>query len=956
MEGPETSVPLERLLAHRDWVRRVARLLVHDENEADDLEQEVWAEALENPPPADRSLRGWLAMVLRHDLVDRRRSEHGRRRREAARSRPEATPSAADLVAEADAHRRVVVAVMDLAEPYRSTVLYRFFQDLPPAAIAAREGIPVETVRTRLRRAVALLRERLDAGSAGGRGAWSLALLPLVHPPGVPAGGTWIAVGGVAMKASAKVAVLAALLLTGGILLWAFHEERPGGTPETGGGPVAEARRDSLSGEHPGDEGGPGITGLRAPSVPPVPGPAPAKTPQPGKAAVARPVEDDPGGPALPGEVAGRVLLLPDRIPVADSTIRLVGGGPGRDVAPFPDVTKTTTGPSGNFRLRGFAAGDYLFEASAPGHASRTFRATIPQGQGAGDLEVLLGSGGSIEGRVGLIGGAPAVGVQVSASPWAGGASPFETRTDGAGAYRFTELPPGNYRVQVFLGARRERMSSADVAEGKTARLDFPGGAALSGVVRDAELGPLADAAVRLVPAEGPFATVQARTDKGGAYRIEGVEPGEWKVGLQVGGDRGFSSDGAERVKLAEGENRVDLDLGSGALRGEVAGRVFAKATGQGIAGKDVQLALYGVVEGPDASGNSPPLAGMAWADAGGIFRFRALRPGRYRFWAAPHVAGVRELWMDLELLPGQRIEGLDAALDPAPIRERPVSVAFLSGAVRNADGSPVPGATVRAIRGGTMRQAGTDGIGQYRIEGLDPGEWNVQVQVIGAEGYVADAGTATVIAGENRFPIDLGKGDLGGEIAGKVVGRPSGRPLGRTDVVLSLALLVPDGKGNWTPGRLAGLAWPDAEGKFLFRAVRAGRLRIRVDAAGGGGGFRHAETDLDLSAGEKRGDLEIPVEEIRTGKVQYTVNDGEGRPIMAANFTTLRADGARDPWDRGCTSGGGGVYELSYEPGPRRIRVTTDKGAHAAEVDVQVVDGETVKVEVVLRPASEAK
>ena len=123
MAGPAPPVALERLLEHRAWVRRVARSLVADENEADDLEQGVWREALENPPPSGRSLRAWLATALRHDLVDRRRSEAGRRRREEARSRPEAVPAAADLVAEADAHRRVVVAVMDLARRHGLTRL-----------------------------------------------------------------------------------------------------------------------------------------------------------------------------------------------------------------------------------------------------------------------------------------------------------------------------------------------------------------------------------------------------------------------------------------------------------------------------------------------------------------------------------------------------------------------------------------------------------------------------------------------------------------------------------------------------------------------------------------------------------------------------------------------------------------------------------------------------------------
>jgi len=47
MEAPVPPVPLDQLLAHREWVRRMARALVGDENLADDLEQDVWMDALE---------------------------------------------------------------------------------------------------------------------------------------------------------------------------------------------------------------------------------------------------------------------------------------------------------------------------------------------------------------------------------------------------------------------------------------------------------------------------------------------------------------------------------------------------------------------------------------------------------------------------------------------------------------------------------------------------------------------------------------------------------------------------------------------------------------------------------------------------------------------------------------------------------------------------------------------
>jgi len=217
MEDPAPTISLEKLVAHREWVRRVARALVRDESLAEDLEQEVWLDALRSPPRTGRSLGGWLASAMRHNLVDHRRAEGRRRARERAVARPEAGESAADLVAEAEQLRRVVDAVLELGEPYRGTLLLRYFEDLPLREVARRQGVPMETARTRLRRAVATLRERFDAESRGDRAAWCSALLPLAGGPDVPvpplAGAATL--GGVLMAKQALALVAGAVVLLG---------------------------------------------------------------------------------------------------------------------------------------------------------------------------------------------------------------------------------------------------------------------------------------------------------------------------------------------------------------------------------------------------------------------------------------------------------------------------------------------------------------------------------------------------------------------------------------------------------------------------------------------------------------------------------------------------------------------------------------------------------------------
>jgi RNA polymerase sigma-70 factor, ECF subfamily len=73
-------------------------------------------------------------------------------------------PSPADPAAAALAGERAEAlraAVRGLADPYRETVVLRFFGDLPLAGIAAETGRPLGTVKTYLHRGLLMLRRTL---------------------------------------------------------------------------------------------------------------------------------------------------------------------------------------------------------------------------------------------------------------------------------------------------------------------------------------------------------------------------------------------------------------------------------------------------------------------------------------------------------------------------------------------------------------------------------------------------------------------------------------------------------------------------------------------------------------------------------------------------------------------------------------------------------------------------
>ena len=83
MERSHAITP-EALLAHSDWIRKLACGLVFDSARADDVVQETWRVALERPPEHGRDLRAWLAVVTRNVARKLSRGESSRRRREEA--------------------------------------------------------------------------------------------------------------------------------------------------------------------------------------------------------------------------------------------------------------------------------------------------------------------------------------------------------------------------------------------------------------------------------------------------------------------------------------------------------------------------------------------------------------------------------------------------------------------------------------------------------------------------------------------------------------------------------------------------------------------------------------------------------------------------------------------------------------------------------------------------------
>lgn len=199
------------LVANLGWVQRLALSLAHNRDAADDLAQDVARVWLEKRPAHADGPRGWIANVARKLARARSQSEAARREREKRSARPEGETY--EVVERSARQKRVVEAVQGLAEPYRSTILYRYLDGLSTREVAERMQTSEANVRKRLERGLALLRERLDREFGSHSNNWALLLLE----PGLRST-VWKGVGIMSMK---WIAAAGAVVLVAGLAWYA---------------------------------------------------------------------------------------------------------------------------------------------------------------------------------------------------------------------------------------------------------------------------------------------------------------------------------------------------------------------------------------------------------------------------------------------------------------------------------------------------------------------------------------------------------------------------------------------------------------------------------------------------------------------------------------------------------------------------------------------------------------
>ncbi len=578
---------LEDLLAHGGWVRALARHLVRDAQAAADVEQQAWVSALQAPPRHAGDLRAWLARLVRRRAADARRAAGRRARHErAARRPPDAGAAPPDLLARAELRARVAQAVLGLPEPYRSTLLLHYVEEQPLSSVAALQGVGLETVRTRVRRGLALLRQRLAGLLGVPEGEAVRCLVPL-------AGGvSWAAGLGRVLMTLTKTqtaGLLAALALAAGTGWLLLGPGRAGGPP---------APTPPPPGSTPAVAGGPRLEGRDGdPTEPPPRTPAPA-----GEGALRRyPALERP-----PARLAGAVRDERGRAaPGAVVEVRSSAGAehPPLRIADDRDVAREAVADArGRFAIEGLPAGPYRVRARLGGLSTPWI--LVAARPGADGLTLVLreaepfthlrvrvrdGDGAAVPGAA-----VELVGLRDGREPGPPGEPAWSALSDAEGVAElrgvqaeqllgFARAPDG--RVGAFHLSERRLFGRA--AEPAVVEVSVGAPGTLVGEVRGAPSAGALEVAARLGRLGRAYWSPLERTFRArvvdGRYVLGGLPAGTYEV-LAHGGPwltrLPWASEGRyPEPPLAEvtagGQTRLDLEVWSGCRLG---GRVAAAA------------------------------------------------------------------------------------------------------------------------------------------------------------------------------------------------------------------------------------------------------------------------------------------------------------------------------------------------------------------------------------------
>jgi RNA polymerase sigma-70 factor (ECF subfamily) len=156
----------QAFLPHMDAAYNLARWLMRDEQEAEDMLQEAYLRAVKSFA-AFRGIEGrpWLLTIVRNSCYSRLRQLRGRGSAtsfdEEIHGVPDNAPTPESSLLEQEARQSVQQALEELPVPFREVIVLRELEGMSYEKIAAIADIPLGTVMSRLARGRAMLQRQV---------------------------------------------------------------------------------------------------------------------------------------------------------------------------------------------------------------------------------------------------------------------------------------------------------------------------------------------------------------------------------------------------------------------------------------------------------------------------------------------------------------------------------------------------------------------------------------------------------------------------------------------------------------------------------------------------------------------------------------------------------------------------------------------------------------------------
>jgi hypothetical protein len=477
------------------------------------------------------------------------------------------------------------------------------------------------------------------------------------------------------------------------------------------------------------------------------------------------------------------------------------------------------------------------------------------------------------------------------------------TQTDADGTYEFTELPAGRYTVNVsktgFItlsyGQRRPLQAGTplQLADGQQlGGIDFrlPRGSVIAGHLMDESGDPMPGISVQVMRyqyAQGNRQLVPAgtaQTDDQGAYRVWGLNPGEYYVSAQgrnlnfnFGGRGGGGRGGPGPAGAPPGANpgQTPGGFGGGGRGGQ----------GSGAGGRAGRGGPSGDTVGTLAP-NGPQVIAQLGAQFGGL-----AADSEQVAYAPTFYPGVSSVDEARSVTVGLSAEVLDVNFGLLLVRTGRVS-----GHVTRADGMPstrgnvtlMPESTVGG-RGGFGRTLGSrlQWDGSFSIANIPPGRYVIRAR--GDDTEPPQFATQPVVVGDgdtNNLAVALGPG---GSISGTVTFQ-STQSATVPDVNQVRIAAPPVDFANVGPNPLARV---NRDGTFTLDGVSAGLHWIRTQGGLRGWTLKSVtlsgrdiiDAPLDVRSGQTVTGLTLVFTD-KTSEVNGTLTDDQGQPIT--EFTVL--------------------------------------------------------------------